>query len=390
MCAKAKTLTWVKLMPGTMLSGLVTQENDMDVAALCTVRHEHTPSWQAVVAAAVLSLSPMIGNAQTEPGAEPRAGTPPGRSATPQALENARAAVLGIQVVAVDGARSADTLGRERRGSGVLIDAEGLVLTIGYLILEANQVELIIEGRKRVPARVVAYDLDSGFGLVQSLLPLNIPPMPLGDSAAAPEHEPLMIVSGGGDGGDGGVSLARMVSRRAFSGYWEYHIEGALFTAPPRGDHSGAGLFNARGELLGIGSLVVAEALGDGKGRFPGNMFVPVDLLKPILAELRAQGSSSKSSRAWLGLNCVEHEGAVRVVRVTRDGPAALAGLRPGDHIVRIDGSEVAGLASFYKSLWRSAPERDVSLAIRRGGVDQVLSVRSQDRMKTLSRPQGI
>ena len=357
----------------------------MDVDTRFNLYRRRRSSWRAMMSAAVLCLSPVIGSAQTEPaaGASARAG----HAAASQALENAHAAVVGIQVVAVDSARSAETLGRERRGSGVLIDAEGLVLTIGYLILEANQVDLIVEGRKRIPARVIAYDLDTGFGLVKSLLPLNIQPVPLGTSSTAPDHEPLIIVSGGSEGG---ISLARMVSRRPFSGYWEYHIEGALFTAPARGDHSGAGLFNARGELLGIGSLVVAEALGEGKGRSPGNMFVPVDLLKPILAELRAQGSSSKSSRAWLGLNCVEHEGAVRVTRVTRDGPGAAAGLRPGDHIVGIDGSAVAGLESFYKNLWRSAPERDVSLEIRRGGVDQVLTVRSQDRMRTLSRPQGI
>jgi S1-C subfamily serine protease len=220
-----------------------------------------------------------------------------------EALARANAAVVGLQVVAVEDARSIATLGKERQGSGVLIGDDGVVLTIGYLILEADQVELVAGDGRRIPARVVAYDLASGFGLVQALAPLGIAPAPLGVSAAVASDEPLLFASGG-DERD--LSLARMVSRRPFSGYWEYHIEGALFTAPVRTDHSGAGLFNADGELVGVGSLVVGNA-SDGSGpAMRGNMFVPVDLLKPILAELKARGSSRNSSRAWLGLNCVE------------------------------------------------------------------------------------
>ena len=159
-----------------------------------------------------------------------------------EALARANAAVVGLQVVAVEDARSIATLGKERQGSGVLIGDDGMVLTIGYLILEADQVELVAGDGRRIPARVVAYDLASGFGLVQALAPLGIAPAPLGVSAAVASDEPLLFASGG-DERD--LTLARMVSRRPFSGYWEYHIEGALFTAPVRTDHSGAGLFNA-------------------------------------------------------------------------------------------------------------------------------------------------
>ncbi len=176
-----------------------------------------------------------------------------------QALARAHAAVVGIQATAVDDARSAETLGLQRRGTGVVIDADGLVLTIGYLILEADHVDLVFEGGRKLPARVVAYDLASGFGLLQALAPVTVVPALLGSSSKVTDEEALMIASGGQGGG---LSLARMVSRRAFSGYWEYHIEGALFTAPPRTDHSGAALFNSEGELMGIGSLVVSDALG--------------------------------------------------------------------------------------------------------------------------------
>ena len=336
----------------------------------------------------VAALCLCAGLGMSAHAATPRTSVAADLDAKAQALARANAAVVGVRATAVDDARSIETLGRERQGSGVVIGADGLVLTIGYLILEADHVELVFSSERVIPARVVAYDLASGFGLLQALTPLRVAPVRLGDSSVLSENEPLMIASGG-ENGD--LSLARMVSRRGFSGYWEYHIEGALFTTPPRTDHSGAALFNASGELLGIGSLVVTNALGTDQPRLPGNMFVPVNLLKPILGELRERGASRSSTRAWLGLNCVEQDGVVRVVRTTRDGPADLAGLLPGDRILRIDGADVSGLESLYKALWRhDSAEREITLDIRRGGQNQTLKALTLDRMKTLSKPRGI
>lgn len=304
------------------------------------------------------------------------------------ALERAHAAVVGVRSVALDNARSSEYLGQVREGSGVVIGSDGLVVTIGYLILEADDVELLLDAGRVIPARVVAYDLDSGFGLLQALTPLHVAPVALGSSTALKDDDPLMIASGGEDGD---LSVARLVSRRPFSGYWEYHIEGALFTSPPRTDHSGAALFNANGELLGIGSLVVMDALGPEKPHLPGNMFVPVDLLKTILPELRAHGMTRNSTRAWLGLNCVEIDGIVRVVRVTPGSPADDAGLSAGDMILSIDGTGVNGLERLYKTLWHGGqPERDITLVVSRGGVSTTIRAHAKDRMKTLRKAQGV
>ncbi len=313
---------------------------------------------------------------------------PAGKEPQSRALQRASDAVVGVLALAVDDARSAATLGRSRQGSGVVIGSDGLVLTIGYLILEAEQVQIVTDDARIVPARVVAYDLASGFGLVKALVPLRLEPVPMGQAGSLADDEMLMIASGGQDGA---VSAARLVARRGFSGYWEYHIDGALFTSPPRRDHSGAGLFNQRGELVGIGSLFVMDALGPQSPRLPGNMFVPIDLLNPILSELMARGSSRHSTRAWLGLNCVEQGDAVRVVRVNDDSPADVAGLQAGDQILRIDGTEVLKLETLWKTLWSApAAERAVVLDILRGGERQTLTVQSVDRAKTLRRPQGI
>ncbi len=303
------------------------------------------------------------------------------------ALSRANAAVVALKAVAVDDARSAATLGHMRQGSGIVI-GDDLVLTIGYLILEAQVVLLELDRERSVPARVLGYDVATGFGLLQALAPLRIEAVPLGKAAALSHREPLTIVSGGEDGG---VSVAALVSRRSFSGFWEYHLDAALFTIPARADHSGAGLFNARGELVGVGSLLVADALGPREAKLSGNMFVPIDLLEPILDDLRTRGSARSSERAWLGLNCVETEAGIRVARINKDSPAELAGLEPGDRIVRIDGTEVPALEVLWKTLWSGgAAERDVRLDIVRGGQTQTLTLHAVDRMKTLKRAGGI
>lgn len=304
-----------------------------------------------------------------------------------EGIRRASQAVVGVLSVAVQNASSNATLGPVRQGSGVVIDGDGLVLTIGYLILEADQVLLLPDDGRHVPARVIGYDVATGFGLVKSLIPLNLPAAPLGEPAQVVETDTLLVISGGDEAG---ISMARRVAQRPFSGYWEYHLDHALFTAPARADHSGAALFNLRGELLGVGSLVVSDALGPGEPEMVGNMFVPIDLLKPILGELLAQGRSSQSKRAWMGVSCVELGGEVRVLRVNSAGPAEAAGLRPGDQIVRIDGQQVDSLRTLWTRLWSGgAPERDVALDILRDGRTLRVPLHTVDRQSSLKQPDG-
>lgn len=332
--------------------------------------------------------------AQAQPASEaqPKGEAQPTLEAQSRALQRASDAVVGVNVTVVEDARSAATLGRVRQGSGVVISDAGLVLTIGYLILEAEDVALVTDDARKVPARVVAYDLATGFGLLQALAPLKLAPVLLGKSTQISTDDLLMVASGGEEGA---VSPARLLQRRAFSGNWEYHLDAALFTAPARQDHSGAGLFNQRGELVGIGSLIVNNALGDAAPRTPGNMFVPIDLLEPVLAEMLANGRSAQSVRAWLGINCAEVAGGVRVIRVSEDSPADVAGLQVGDHIVRIDGTIVAKLEPLWKTLWRggvagTGAQREVVLDVLRQGRALTLKVQAIDRAMMLRRPQGI
>lgn len=313
---------------------------------------------------------------------------PPSPQATIDALTRAHAAVVGVQVVAAEGARSAETLGRARIGSGVVIGPDGLILTIGYLMLEAEAIQVVTQDARTLPARAVAYDLATGFGLIKPLLPLRgVAPVALGASGQLQAGESLMAAVGGSDSD---VAMTQLVSRRAFSGYWEYHIEGALFTSPPIGNHSGAPLFNQRGELLGIGSLFVGDALGDSR-RMPGNMFVPVDLLKPILSEMQQTGTTRTSRRPWLGLSSIEQGGRVQIVRVNRDSPAQAAGLAPGDVVLAVDGTRVATLEAFYKKVWEHAdPNDEIQLTVLQGAEVKIIPIRAVDRMSTIKKPAGI
>jgi serine protease Do len=198
-----------------------------------------------------------------------------------------------------------------------------------------------------------------------------------------------MVMAANG-GADGDVAMTQLVSKRPFSGYWEYHIDTALFTTPPIGNHSGAPLFNQRGELLGIGSLFVGDVMGENR-RMPGNMFVPVDLLKPILTEMQQTGSTRESHRPWLGLTSAEQEGRVRVVRVSSDSPAQSAGISAGDVVLEVDGAKVATLEEFYRKLWaRSKAEDEIRLTVLQGTEVKTITLRGMDRMTTMIKPAGI
>jgi S1-C subfamily serine protease len=335
-------------------------------------------------AAGVVLDGSRLAQSTPSPGA-PATATPPAVELRVEALRRAHVATLGVRTRTVEDARSNETLGPYREGSGVVIGADGLVLTINYLVLEAETVELEIEPGRVVPARVLANDIATGFALLMPLVPIRVEPVPLGRSSQVQRDQPLLFSS------SDAVSMARLVTRRPFSGSWEYHLDSALFTAPARQDHSGAGLFNADGELVGIGSLVVRDTGGEGGGWLPGNMFVPVDLLGPILDELKTRGSSAQSMRAWLGVNCAERDGQVRILRVNRESPAEEAGLRVGDRIASIDGRDVDSLESLYKALWAGGDaQRDVKLGIRRDGELTEVTVKTIDRLSTLRRSRGI
>ncbi|CAN0473327.1 unnamed protein product, partial [Discosporangium mesarthrocarpum] len=292
------------------------------------------------------------------------------------------AAVVGIDVDIPGDARTAARLGTHREGNGIIVSDDGLVLTIGYIILEASEITLVLQDGRTVPATHVAYDHDSGFGLVRALQPLDLAPVRFGDSDTAKVSNQALIATRLGPADARG---AYIVSRREFAGPWEYLLDSAIYTSPPHPNFAGAALIGIDGTLLGIGSLLVTDSAAPDEP-LPGNLFVPINELKPIYERLVADGRRGGPARPWLGLYAAAVHGRVFVDRTADDGPAAHAGLNRGDLIVAVGDTPVEDLAGFFRAVWASGDAGDtVTLHVltRRGAVRQVPIV-STDRAEWL------
>jgi len=287
------------------------------------------------------------------------------------------AAVVRVKMKAVKGARSSDTLGEEREGTGILIDDKGHILTIGYVVMEAQSIEITTQDDKTVPAVLAGYDHVTGFGLLRALTPLDIKPIALGDADKLPVKEPVMVLP---HGGRGAATLAYVMSRRKFTGSWEYQLDSAIFTSPPTMKWAGAALLNREGKLVGVGSLLVRDSIGPGQA-VPGNMFVPIDLIKPILADLIVSGKRSGPQRPWIGLATEEVQGHLFVTRVSPDSPAEKAGLKRGDIVIGVGGNPVTTHEVLYEKLWAIGDAGvDVPLRVLQGAELKEIRVRSIDR----------
>lgn len=290
-------------------------------------------------------------------------------------------AIVKIRATVPPEAQTARTLGTERQGNGIVIDSQGHVLTIGYLIVEAEKIEVLGPEGKSTAATFVGYDHQTGFGLLRLETPIGVPPLETGNSAEIKEGDPLLVAGYGGQEAAQGV---RVISRREFAGYWEYLLENPIITAPPHPNFAGAALIGRDGRLLGVGSLFT-QVLIPGLGLIPSNVFVPIDLLKPILSDLIASGRPREAPRPWLGLNADEAHGRVFVTQVTAGGPAERAGLKPGDLILQVKETPVKGLADFYRRVWALGSSGvEVPLRILQGSEIRDLKVHSSDRHQFL------
>jgi S1-C subfamily serine protease len=305
----------------------------------------------------------------------------PSASAQTESLEKLVSAVVKIKTHITPEGRTVEGLGREREGTGIVIDNDGLVLTIGYLMVEAYAAEIITNDGHTVSANVVGYDHETGFGLLRAVEPLKIKPLPLGKSADVKEKDVVVVASGGGPDM---VLAVSVVSKREFAGNWEYMLDEAFFTAPPHPAWSGAALINREGKLVGVGSLIVGDAKGTGD-KTAGNMFVPADRLMPILGDLLADGRPSGPGRPWLGVNADEVHGRLMVSRVTPGGPAQKAGLRRGDIIVSVNGGSATTLVEFYRKIWaQGGAGTTIALNVLQGHEVRRVDIQSINRLDLL------
>jgi S1-C subfamily serine protease len=297
-------------------------------------------------------------------------------------LDRVLSSVIGLHSIIPGDAFSADNLGTERAGNGVVID-DGLVLTIGYLITEAEAVWLHLGDGRVMPGHALGFDSETGFGLVQALGRLDIEPLQLGSSATVQVGDRVVL---GGAGGRTRSVASHVAAKQEFAGYWEYLLDEALFTYPAHPNWGGAALISSRGELIGIGSLQLERENGD-KSEYV-NMVVPIDLLKPVLDDLRKFGRINKPARPWLGMYSAEIEDKVVVVGISAKGPAARAELKAGDVILAVKGEKISSQTEFYRKLWSLGPAGiDVPLTVYHEGVTFDVVLASTDRVKLLKAP---
>ncbi len=308
----------------------------------------------------------------------------PDREALGYDVDRALGAVLKLRAEVPPDAFTAPILGTEREGSGVVIDDDGLVLTIGYLITEADRVTLTMPDGAAVAAQPLAYDHETGFGMVRALEPLEATPLPIGASEAVAEGDSVVVASFGGY--DHAIA-ARVVSKREFAGSWEYMLDEALFTAPMHPYWGGAALLDSEGRLIGTGSLYTEEPAPGERNR-QGNMFVPIDLLAPIRRAMETTGSAGRQSRPWLGMHTAEDDERLIVIGVAPNAPADSSGVQPGDIVLGVAGVAVKGLAHMYRTVWSSGSAGGViRFTLLRDDDVITLRIRSGDRYDFLNMP---
>ncbi len=311
-------------------------------------------------------------------------------------LDRTLTAVVGIKAIVPPDAFTAETLGTERTGSGVLIGERGLVLTIGYLITEAEKVWLTLSGGRAVEGHVLGYDQETGFGLVQALARIETPHLELGSSASVRVGEPVVVAAAGGRQR---AITAKIRDKREFSGYWEYVLDEAIFTSPAHPTWSGTAVIDARGDLIGIGSLQLQQQAKAGGGTISAsaprsaqavdvNMAVPIDLLKPILADLQTLGKRQGPARPWLGVFATEVGERIVIAGISGRGPARKSDIRPGDIVLSVGDAEVNSLAAFFKAIWAQGEAGvEIPMMLNRNGRTLTMRVKSADRSRMLKGP---
>jgi S1-C subfamily serine protease len=268
------------------------------------------------------------------------------------AIDEILGAVVSITAHIPEDAMSADLLGTERSGHGVFIREDGLIVTVGYIVLDAETIWVGTDENTLVPAYLIANDFDSGLALLKPSLPVDVHAVELGSAADLETGEPVFVV---GSGGISDTIEARVVAKHEFAGRWEYLLEEAVYTAPVHPGWAGTAMLDGSGRLCGIGSLMLQDP-GISTREAPVNLIIPIDTIAPVLNELCQYGRRRTPPRPWLGMLIHEDEEQLLVAGVYRGCPADSAGLRPGDIIVRVCGRPPFSLADFLRRVWARGP----------------------------------
>lgn len=303
---------------------------------------------------------------------------------TSKQFEQLYKSIVEIRSYIPENARTAGSLGTERLGTGVVIDKKH-ILTIGYIVIEAEKIDIRLPDGKTVPGKLVGYDHQTGFGILSTIIPTNLAPLKIGDSDKVQEDD-LLFVMPYPTHGKG--SAGKAVSRRPFTGTWEYHVNKPIYVYPMNQAWAGTPLLNDRGQILGIGSLYIADTVSPGI-MSPGNMFVPVNILKPVLKDLISKGRRTQNINPYMGLSADDVTGKLNVTRVR--GPAEKSGIQVGDLIISVNGTNVKSMEEFYKTAWKSGgPGSTIKIKVERDKKNLDYTLKSIDRMDYFVKNKGL
>ncbi|MDC0631582.1 S1C family serine protease [Candidatus Pelagibacter sp.] len=291
--------------------------------------------------------------------------------------------VVKIDSIVPSDARTANSLGTIRGGNGIVIDDKH-ILTIGYIVVEAETITITLPNGVVVPAELAGYDHTTGFGILKTILPSKLTPLQIGNSDKLNKEDLLYVLP---YLTEGAPSAVKMVSRRSFTGWWEYFLDKPIYTHPMNTSFAGSALINEFGELLGIGSLYVSDAAAEGVP-MPGNLFVPINDLKPILNDLIVNGKRTADVKPYMGLTSNDDTGKVMVTRVNDDGPAAKAGFKENDIILKVNKINIQDTEKFYKTVWsQGGPGTLLDFEIERNNQIISLKLTTMDRNDFFVKP---
>jgi serine protease Do len=291
--------------------------------------------------------------------------------------------VVKIDSIVPSDARTANSLGTIRGGNGIVIDDQH-ILTIGYIVVEAETITITLPNGGVVPAELAGYDHTTGFGILKTILPSKLTPIQIGNSDKLNKEDLLYVLP---YLTEGAPSAVKMVSRRSFTGWWEYFLDKPIYTHPMNTSFAGSALINEFGELLGIGSLYVSDAAAEGI-LSPGNLFVPINDLKPILNDLIVNGKRTADVKPYMGLTSYDDTGKVMVTRVNDDGPAAKAGFKENDIILKVNKINIQDTEKFYKTVWsQGGPGTLLDFEIERNNQIISLKLTTMDRNDFFVKP---
>jgi len=302
---------------------------------------------------------------------------------TEEDILNIYKSVVKIDSIIPPEARTAQSLGTVRGGNGVVIDDKH-ILTIGYIVVEAETITITLPDGKKFPGELIGYDHTTGFGILRTIIQSDLTPLKIGDSDQLTKEDFLYVLP---YLTEGRPSAVKMVSRRSFAGWWEYFLDKPIYTYPANSSFAGSALINEYGEVLGIGSLYVGDAAATGISS-PGNMFVPINDLKPILDDLIENGRRTKDIKPYMGLTSSDNTGEVKITRVNDNGPAAKAGFSVNDTILAVNNEKINNIEDFYKVVWSfGGPGTKLQFDIERNQKKLNIELTTMDRNDFFVKP---